>query len=145
MSKEQIIVYCDGACRGNPGKGGWGAILLYKDQSKELYGFAPETTNNKMELTAAIEALKSIKNKDIPIKLYSDSKYLQQGITTWIHKWKTNSWNKGKVKNVELWQTLDELSSTMNIEWHWVKGHAGNKYNEHADMLANKAIDEALQ
>lgn len=136
-----LEIYADGACSGNPGPGGWGAILIWGDKIKEISGFEKETTNNRMELMAAIEALKQVKNPNVKIKLYTDSTYVMKGITSWIITWKKNNWNKGKVKNVDLWQTLDDISSKFNIEWYWVKGHNGNKYNEIADQLARNAIE----
>lgn len=140
---DSIIIYTDGACSGNPGPGGWGAILIWKDTIKEIFGYMPNTTNNQMELTAAIEALKAVK-KEVPIKIYTDSEYVKKGITEWIHGWKKSNWKNGKVKNIELWQQLDALSSKFQIEWHWVRGHDGNKYNELADSLARKAIEENI-
>ena len=137
-----IIIYTDGACSGNPGKGGWGAVLLYGDHQKTISGFDPQTTNNQMELMAVIEALKIIK-KSIPIIIHTDSKYVQDGITKWILNWKKNGWKTAKkepVKNVELWQELDALASQHQISWQWVKGHSGNKYNDIADQLAVDAI-----
>ena len=144
---ENIIkIYTDGACRGNPGKGGWGALLVYKKSSKELYGFSADTTNNIMELTAVIESLKSIKRK-CPIIITTDSTYVKNGITNWIESWKKNNWKTTKkkpVKNKELWIELDTLCKLYDIEWKWVKGHSGHPGNEVADALANKAIDENL-
>ena len=137
-----IIIYTDGACSGNPGKGGWGAVLLYGDHQKTISGFDPQTTNNQMELMAVIEALK-INKKSIPIIIHTDSKYVQDGITKWILNWKKNGWKTAKkepVKNVELWQELDALASQHQISWQWVKGHSGNKYNDIADQLAVDAI-----
>ena len=141
-----IYIYTDGACKGNPGPGGWGALLVYVEIKKELYGFSPETTNNIMELTAVIESLKSIKRK-CPIIITTDSNYVKDGITDWIESWKTNNWrtaNKKPVKNKELWMELDTLSNQYDITWEWVKGHSGHPQNEHADYLANKAIEENL-
>jgi ribonuclease HI len=135
---EEIIIYTDGSCIGNPGKGGWGAILLYKNHKKEISGKEENTTNNKMELKAVIEALKNLKKK-CDINLYTDSNYVKNGITQWIFNWKKNDWkttDKKEVKNKELWQELDSLVQRHKIEWHWVKGHSGNKYNEEADKLA---------
>tara|TARA_B100001250_G_scaffold413564_1_gene448113 strand:+ start:775 stop:1209 length:435 start_codon:yes stop_codon:yes gene_type:complete len=144
MSK--IIIYTDGACRGNPGPGGWGALLIYQDFKKELYGFNPHTTNNIMELTAVIKSLESIK-QNYPIMIITDSNYVKNGITDWIQSWKKNNWrtsNKKPVKNKDLWVELDSLSNLYDIEWQWVKGHSGDPGNEKADELANKAIDENL-
>ena len=146
MNNTIIYIYTDGACKGNPGPGGWGALLIYEGIKKELYGFEPETTNNIMELTAVIESLKSIKRKH-PIIITTDSNYVKDGITDWIESWKTNNWrtaNKKPVKNKELWMELDTLSKQYDITWEWVKGHSGHLQNERADYLANKAIEENL-
>ena len=140
---KSIEIYTDGACRGNPGVGGWGAIIHYLDTSKELFGGSHETTNNQMEMQAVIEGLKALK-EPCNITMYTDSKYVMDGITDWIHGWKQNDWktaNKKPVKNKELWQELDGLVSKHNIEWKWVKGHAGIPGNERADELANLGID----
>lgn len=136
MSQE-LIIYTDGACKGNPGVGGWGAILIYGETIKELNGYAKETTNNRMELTAVIEALKILK-RSCEIIIYTDSKYVKQGITEWIDGWIKKNWKN--VKNPDLWQELHRLVSQHHIEWQWVKGHSGNFYNERADELANLAI-----
>ena len=150
MSKNQIIIYTDGGCRGNPGIGGWGVWLAYKDQEKKYCGYQANTTNNRMELTAVIEALKSLKPKqadNIDIVLYSDSKYVLQGINDWMINWKKKNWktaSKKPVKNVDLWQTLDVLNEQYHIDWRWVKGHSGNKGNDMADALANQAMNECL-
>jgi ribonuclease HI len=141
---EEIIIYTDGACSGNPGKGGWGAVLLYKEHKKEISGFNPQTTNNQMELQAVIEALKIVK-KSSPIIIYTDSVYVKDGITKWIFNWKKNGWrtaNKKPVKNLEFWQELDLLVANHKIDWRWVKGHSGDKYNEIADQLAVNAISQ---
>ena len=141
---KTVIIYTDGACRGNPGPGGWGVLIEYGESSEELYGGDILTTNNKMELTAAIMALKEIK-QPCEIMLYTDSKYVLQGIEEWIHNWKKKGWigtNKKPVKNIELWKELDELRDKHNIKWNWVKGHSGDAGNETADMLANRGIDE---
>ena len=141
---KTVIIYTDGACRGNPGPGGWGVLIEYGELSKQLYGGDVSTTNNKMELTAAIMALKEIK-EPCKIILYTDSKYVLQGIEEWIHNWKKRGWrgaNKKPVKNIELWKELDELRDEHNIKWNWVKGHSGDPGNETADMLANRGIDE---
>ena len=141
---KTVIIYTDGACRGNPGQGGWGALIKYGDSVKEIYGADVSTTNNKMELTAAIKALKEIK-KPSEIIIYTDSKYVLQGIEEWIHNWKKRGWlgaNKKPVKNKELWKELDELRDKHTIKWNWVKGHSGDPGNETADMLANRGIDE---
>lgn len=140
---NNIKIYTDGACSGNPGKGGWGAILLYKGHEKKISGSAPDTTNNRMELSAVIQALKAIKKESSPIVIYTDSKYVQNGITKWIHSWKKNGWkgsNKKPVKNIDLWQDLDQESAKHDIDWQWVKGHSGDKYNEIADQLATSAV-----
>ena len=141
---KTVIIYTDGACRGNPGPGGWGVLIEYGELSKQLYGGDVSTTNNKMELTAAIMALKEIK-EPCEIILYTDSKYVLQGIEEWIHNWKKRGWrgaNKKPVKNIDLWKELDELRDEHNIKWNWVKGHSGDPGNETADMLANRGIDE---
>ena len=141
---KTVIIYTDGACRGNPGPGGWGVLIEYGELSKQLYGGDVSTTNNKMELTAAIMALKEIK-EPCKIILYTDSKYVLQGIEEWIHNWKKRGWrgaNKKPVKNIDLWKELDELRDKHNIKWNWVKGHSGDPGNETADMLANRGIDE---
>ncbi len=137
---ENIEIFTDGACKGNPGKGGWGAILKYKNHRKEIFGGEQNTTNNRMELTAVIKALESLKTKQIPIIINTDSKYVANGISNWIKNWKNNNWktsNKQAVKNVDLWQNLDLLTQQFNITWNWVKGHNGNPENERADELAN--------
>jgi ribonuclease HI len=139
-------MYTDGACRGNPGPGGWGVILSYRDQNKTLSGYEPQTTNNRMELTAAIEGLQAL-SRTCDIELNTDSKYVLQGISEWIESWKTNGWKtaaKKPVKNVDLWQLLDEQVKNHRIRWHWVKGHTGIEGNERADQLANVAIDQAM-
>ena len=141
---KTVSIYTDGACRGNPGPGGWGGLIEYGELSKQLYGGDVSTTNNKMELTAAIMALKEIK-EPCEIILYTDSKYVLQGIEEWIHNWKKRGWrgaNKKPVKNIDLWKELDELRDKHNIKWNWVKGHSGDPGNETADMLANRGIDE---
>ena len=141
---KTVIIYTDGACRGNPGPGGWGVLIEYGELRKQLYGGDVSTTNNKMELTAAIMALKEIK-EPCEIILYTDSKYVLQGIEEWIHNWKKRGWrgaNKKPVKNIDLWKELDQLRDKHNIKWNWVKGHSGDPGNETADMLANRGIDE---
>ena len=143
-SLKKVIIYTDGACRGNPGNGGWGAILNYQDQTKEIKGFASNTTNNIMELTAVIKAIELLK-EPCQITVFTDSKYVQNGISTWIHGWKKNGWktsNKKSVKNKNLWLALDNQAAKHNISWEWVKGHSGHPLNERADELANQAIDE---
>jgi len=141
---KTVIIYTDGACRGNPGPGGWGVLIKYGEISKEFYGGEVSTTNNRMELTAAIEALKKI-TEPCNIIINTDSKYVLQGIEEWIHNWKKRGWkgsNKKSVKNTDLWKELDELRDEHNIKWKWVKGHSGDPGNETADMLANRGIDE---
>lgn len=143
--EDFVEIYCDGACKGNPGPGGYGAVLLWKGKEKDIKGFSPNTTNNRMELTAAIESISHV-NRDIKIKVFSDSMYLKDGITKWIKKWKQNNWigsDKKQVKNIDLWKQIDELNQKFTIEWHWVKGHNGNEFNERADRLANLAIKES--
>ena len=145
MSAEAEI-YTDGACRGNPGQGGWGAVLRYKGHEKTLYGAEPLTTNNRMELMAAICALESLK-RPCRVRLTTDSQYVQKGITEWMVNWKRNGWKtaaKKPVKNADLWLRLDTAISGHQIQWEWVKGHSGHPENELADELANKAIDELL-
>lgn len=140
---EPVIIYTDGACRGNPGKGGWGAILRYKGSIKELHGGDKETTNNRMELMAAISALEALK-KPCVVHLYIDSKYVLDGITQWLPNWKKRGWktaSKAPVKNEDLWRRLDTAIQTHQIDWRWVKGHSGNIGNERADALANLGID----
>ena len=139
-----IKVYTDGACKGNPGPGGWGVYIKFNNEEKDLYGGNPETTNNQMEMQAALEALKYLKDKDEAIKLYTDSNYLRQGITDWIHKWKLNNWrtaSKKPVANRDLWIEISDLNEKMNVEWNWVKGHAGDPGNERADQLANMGAE----
>ena len=135
-----IKVYTDGACKGNPGPGGWGVYIQSNEDEKELYGGNPETTNNQMEMQAALEALKHLKDEDEVIELYTDSNYLRQGITEWIHKWKKNNWKtaaKKPVANRDLWIEISDLNEIMNVQWNWVKGHAGDPGYERADELAN--------
>ena len=139
-----VEIWTDGACSGNPGPGGWGALLRFGEAEKELFGGEAETTNNRMELTAAIEALNALK-KPCKDKLTTDSQYVKGGITGWIHGWKKNGWktaNKKPVKNAELWQALDEAVSRHQVEWHWVKGHAGHPENEKADELARRGMED---
>lgn len=140
---EKIEIYTDGACSGNPGAGGWGAVLLYKEHCKEISGGEKDTTNNRMELKSVIEALRSVKKLSAQIIVYTDSKYVQNGITEWIHGWKKNGWKnaaKKPIKNVDLWKELDDEAAKHHIQWKWVKGHNGNKYNEVADRLACAAV-----
>ncbi|MEW5756063.1 MAG: ribonuclease HI [Pseudomonadota bacterium] len=143
---EVVEIFTDGACRGNPGPGGWGVLLRYKAKEKELYGAEAHTTNNRMELMAAIMALESLK-RPCRVELTTDSQYVKNGITTWIKDWKRRGWktaNKDPVKNVDLWQRLDEAVGRHQVTWHWVRGHNEHPENERADALANKAIDEML-
>lgn len=140
---DPVIIYTDGACRGNPGKGGWGAILRYKSKVKELHGGEHDTTNNRMELMAAISALEALK-KPCVVHLHIDSKYVLDGITKWLPNWKKKGWktaSKAPVKNEDLWRRLDDAIKTHDIDWRWVKGHSGNQGNERADALANLGVD----
>ncbi|MCP4470078.1 MAG: ribonuclease HI [Gammaproteobacteria bacterium] len=142
----RVVIYTDGACRGNPGPGGWGVVLGFRGQRKTLKGYNPETTNNRMELTAVIEALRAL-NRSCEIEVNTDSKYVMQGINEWMLNWKRNGWKtvaKKPVKNVDLWQLLDDEVERHDIDWRWVKGHSGVEGNELADQLANSAIDEAM-
>ena len=141
---HKVEIFTDGACKGNPGPGGWGAILRYGTTEKEIYGASKNTTNNIMELTAVIESLKNL-NKPCELIITTDSKYVKNGITEWIHNWKKNGWRtaaKKEVKNKELWIELDSLIQIHSISWDWVKGHSGHPENERADLLANVAIEE---
>ena len=141
---NKVEIFTDGACKGNPGPGGWGAILRYGTTEKEIYGSSKNTTNNIMELTAVIESLKNLK-KPCELIITTDSKYVKNGITEWIHNWKKNGWRtaaKKEVKNKELWIELDSLIQVHSISWDWVKGHSGHPENERADLLANVAIEE---
>ena len=145
---RHVVIYTDGACKGNPGPGGWGALLALGDTEKELFGGELGTTNNRMEMMAVIEALAALK-RPCSVTLYLDSEYVRKGITEWIHGWKARGWRtaaKAPVKNVDLWQRLDALVSTAGhtIDWRWVKGHAGDPGNERADALANKGVERAL-
>ncbi|MGE5128126.1 MAG: ribonuclease HI [Sphingomonadaceae bacterium] len=140
--KDVVEVYADGACKGNPGPGGWGVLLRASGVEKELFGGEHRTTNNRMELTAVIRALEALKRR-CTVRLYTDSQYVQKGISQWIHDWKRRGWrtaDKKPVKNEDLWRRLDELAGGHDIEWHWVRGHAGHPENERADALANRAI-----
>ena len=141
---ELVRIYTDGACKGNPGPGGWGAILEMDGEERELFGGEPQTTNNRMELTAVIRALELLK-RPRHIEVYTDSQYVQKGISEWLPDWKRRGWrtaDKKPVKNVDLWQELDRLASAHRIAWHWVKGHAGHPENERADELANRGVEE---
>ena len=143
MSTQKVIIHTDGACSGNPGPGGWGSILDYNATRKELYGGEAETTNNRMELTAAIEALKAL-TRPCQVEMHVDSQYVKDGITKWITNWQRNGWktaDKKPVKNVELWQALAEAIKRHDITWHWVKGHAGHPDNERADELARLGME----
>lgn len=140
-----IDIYTDGACSGNPGPGGWGALLRNSKTEKELCGGEADTTNNRMEVTAAIRALQAMK-RPVRARIHTDSVYLRDGITKWIHKWKTNGWKtaaRKPVKNVDLWQELEQALEPHDVEWHWVKGHAGHPENERADELARKGLEQA--
>jgi ribonuclease HI len=141
-SPKIVEIFTDGACSGNPGPGGWGAVLRYGDVEKEMNGGEPETTNNRMELMAAIMAIEAVK-RPCEIHLHTDSEYLRNGITIWIHSWKARNWrtaDKKPVKNVDLWQRLERAIETHDVHWHWVRGHSGHKENERADELARLAI-----
>lgn len=143
---KKIEIYVDGACRGNPGPGGWGALLRYQGVEKELSGGELISTNNRMELMAAIQALNAL-TKPCEVAIYTDSQYVKNGITVWIHQWRRQNWktaNKKPVKNVELWHALDEAQAKHQIEWHWVKGHSDHPENDRADALATAAIDTLL-
>jgi ribonuclease HI len=142
--KETVDIYTDGACSGNPGPGGWGALLRMGAKEKELSGYDPATTNNRMELLAVIEALRALK-RPVTARVHTDSQYVQKGISEWIHGWKRRGWktaDRQPVKNADLWQTLDALTRGHEIEWLWVRGHAGHVENERVDALARKAIED---
>jgi ribonuclease HI len=142
MTKGKVVIHTDGACSGNPGPGGWGAILDYNGTRKEIFGGAKDTTNNRMEIQAAFEALNTLK-RACDVEMHVDSQYVKDGITKWIHGWKKNGWktaDKKPVKNVELWQALDLAIARHTISWHWVKGHDGHPDNERADELARKGM-----
>ena len=146
-NNNKIKMYTDGACKGNPGIGGWGVYVLGKNDETEFYGFDINTTNNKMELTAVIEGLKTLQNK-AEVTIFTDSQYVKNGISQWIYKWKKNGWktaSKKPVKNKDLWKQLDYLIKDHTINWEWVRGHSGNPGNEKADLLANKGILEHLE
>ncbi len=141
---EQVEIFTDGACKGNPGPGGWGALLRYKGQEREVYGGEPDTTNNRMELLAVISALETL-TRPSRVRVTTDSKYVKNGITSWIYNWKRNGWktaNRKPVKNDDLWRRLDGLVSGHDVVWDWVKGHSGHPENERADALANRGIDD---
>ncbi len=142
--QDIVEIFTDGACRGNPGPGGWGALLRYQGKEKRISGAEPHTTNNRMELMAAIEALASLK-RPCRVRLTTDSQYVKKGVSEWLPDWKRRGWktaDKKPVKNVDLWQRLDEVGRRHSVEWHWVRGHAGHAENELVDALANRAIDE---
>lgn len=144
---KKVALYTDGACRGNPGPGGWGAVLHYEDHEKFLSGAEQHTTNNRMELMAAIKGLEALKSSCV-IELTTDSQYVKNGMTNWLPQWKSRGWrtsNKKPVKNVDLWKLLDEQVGRHQVNWHWVRGHTGHRENELADQLANEAIDEMLR
>ncbi len=144
---RRVVIHTDGACSGNPGPGGWGAVLEFDGRERELFGGAPATTNNRMELTAAIEALRVLK-EGASAELHTDSEYLKKGITQWIRGWKRNGWRtsaRAPVKNADLWRALDALTSTRDVDWRWVRGHAGHDLNERADELARKGMAEYLK
>jgi len=146
VEERIVLIYADGACKGNPGPGGWGVLLRADGREKEMFGGEAQTTNNRMELTAVIEALQSL-DKPSAARVYTDSQYVQKGISEWIHAWKRRDWrtaDKKPVKNVDLWKKLDEVARRHDVEWHWVKGHAGHAENERADALANKGIAAGL-
>ncbi len=143
MTETVVDIYTDGACSGNPGPGGWGAILRHNENEKELFGYDPATTNNRMEMMAVIEALRSLK-RPTSARIHTDSQYVQKGMTEWIHGWKRRGWKtagKDPVKNEDLWRTLDTLAAGHQVEWLWVKGHAGHPENERADELARRGIE----
>jgi ribonuclease HI len=142
--QERVELYTDGACSGNPGPGGWGAVLRMGAHEKELFGGEAETTNNRMEMTAVIEALKALK-RPVQADIYTDSQYVMKGITEWIHGWKARGWktaSKEPVKNVDLWQLLDKECARHQLKWHWVKGHNGHVENERADALARRGVEQ---
>jgi ribonuclease HI len=146
-SPHQVVIYADGACKGNPGVGGWGALLRFGAVEKEIFGGETATTNNRMELRGVIEALRLL-TRECEVVVYTDSSYVQKGISDWIHGWKRNGWrtsDKKPVKNDDLWRELDELVAKHQIEFRWVKGHAGNEGNERADVLANRGVVEAAR
>ena len=142
----EVEIYTDGACRGNPGPGGWGAILIYGEHRKEIFGGVKQTTNNRMELMAVIRALEALK-RPCRVILHTDSQYVQKGITQWIRDWKRRDWktaSRQDVKNVDLWQLLDQVNQVHEVQWRWIKGHAGHPENERADQLARQGVEQAL-
>jgi len=146
MAEAKIDIYADGACKGNPGPGGWGALLRAGGREHEMWGGEAQTTNNRMELTAVIEALSSLRQHS-KVRVYTDSQYVQKGISEWIHNWKRRGWltaDRKPVKNADLWRRLDDIARGHEVAWHWVKGHAGHPENERADALANKGIPQEM-
>ena len=144
---KSVEVFTDGACKGNPGPGGWGALLRFQGKEREIYGAEPETTNNRMELLAAIEGLRALR-EPCKVALTTDSVYVKNGITQWLPRWKKRGWktaSKQPVKNADLWRALDEQNQRHEVDWHWVKGHSGHRENEIADQLANRGIEEMQQ
>mgnify|MGYP001815419889 CR=1 FL=1 len=144
---KRVEIFTDGACRGNPGPGGWGVLLRYRGRERHLYGGEPDTTNNRMELRAAIEGLRALK-EPCEVSLTTDSEYVRNGINSWMDNWKKRDWKtagRKPVKNRDLWQALDEQNQRHRVEWHWVRGHTGHRENEIADQLANRGIDELNQ
>lgn len=142
-----VEIFTDGACKGNPGPGGWGALLRFGEEEREIFGGEPDTTNNRMELTAVIEALAALKRR-CEVTIHTDSQYVQKGITEWIHNWKVRGWKttgKDPVKNADLWRRLDALASKHRIRWKWVRGHSGHAENERADVLAKRGVEIALK
>ena len=145
--KNLVTIYTDGSCKGNPGPGGWAAILQYQNKEKEISGFEPDTTNNRMELRAAVEALRALK-RSCDVEVYTDSQYVRQGMTAWIFNWRKNGWksaDKKPIKNQDLWLALDEIASRHRVEWHWVKAHCGHEPNERVDRLAKAALEKGLR
>jgi len=144
---KTVVVFADGACKGNPGPGGWGAILRTGDREKEIYGGEPATTNNRMELTAVIRALEALTRR-CKVKVFTDSQYVQKGISEWLAQWKRRGWRtagRKPVKNEDLWRRLDELAGQHEVDWHWVRGHAGHPENERADALANRGVQSVFR
>ena len=147
MVDGTVEIYADGACKGNPGPGGWGVVLRTRGHEKELCGGEAQTTNNRMELTAVIEGLAALKHRS-KVRVYTDSQYVQKGISEWIHNWKRRGWrtaDRKPVKNEDLWRKLDDIARGHHVEWHWVKGHAGHPENERADALANRGIPDRIE
>jgi ribonuclease HI len=147
MVEGAVEIYADGACKGNPGPGGWGVVLRTRGHEKELCGGEAQTTNNRMELTAVIEGLAALKHRS-KVRVYTDSQYVQKGISEWIHNWKRRGWrtaDRKPVKNEDLWRKLDDIARGHHVEWHWVKGHAGHPENERADALANRGIPDRVE